>query len=340
MPIGAGRRILVPETLSDPTLPDGGAVAVLAGATMGTTWSVTLVSPRGSGLAEIRRGIEARLDRVVAQMSTWEPDSDLSRFNRAPAGSWHALPEECFRVLAHALAIAGDTGGAYDPTVGALVDLWGFGPAPAPRARPPAEAIAATRAHTGWARLTLDARGRRAHQPGGVSVDLSSIAKGFAVDEVATQLRRLGATSFLVEVGGELRGHGIKPDGTPWWVALETPAGPGPSPHVGDTIVAVHGLSVATSGDYRRSFEDGGRRYSHTIDPRTGCPVDHELASVTVLHPECMAADALATALTVLGPEPGLAYARRRGLVARFVVRARAGGLEEHMTPGFAAMLE
>ena len=335
------RHVLVPETLSGLTLPREGSrgVAALAGATMGTTWSVKLVAERGLDLAEIRRGIEARLDRVVAQMSTWEPDSDLSRFNRAPAGSWHALPRECVHVLAHALEVAADTGGAYDPTVGPLVDLWGFGPAPSRGTRPPAAAIAGARRRTGWARIALDVHARRGRQPGGVAVDLSSIAKGFAVDEVATHLHRSGVTSYLVEIGGELRGHGVKPDGTPWWVALERPPATGGGAGVGEAIVALHGLSVATSGDYRRSFEDGGRRYSHTIDPRTGCPVDHGLASVTVLHPECMAADALATALSVLGPDAGLAHAHRRGLVALFVVRAGAGGLEERMTPGFAALL-
>jgi thiamine biosynthesis lipoprotein len=315
-------------------------VEALQGATMGTTWSVKLVAARGLHPAEIRGGIEARLDRVVAQMSTWEPDSDLSRFNRAPAGSWYRLRDECLTVLAYALEVAGDTGGAYDPTVGPLVDLWGFGPAQRQHTRPPADAIAAARARTGWAQLTLDVRGRRMRQPGGVSVDLSSIAKGFAVDQVAAHLRRLGVTSYLVEIGGELRGYGAKPDGTPWWVALERPPD---SPHEGsrpgDMIVALHDLSVATSGDYRRFFEDGGRSYSHTIDPRTGCPVDHGLASVTVLHPECMIADALATALTVLGPAAGLAYARRRGLAALFIERGPRG-IEERMTPRFAAMLE
>lgn len=307
---------------------------------MGTTWSVKLVAPRGLHPAGIRGDIEARLDRVIAQMSTWEPDSDLSRFNRAPAGRWCELRVECLTVLAHALEVAADTGGAYDPTVGPLVDLWGFGPARRPHTRPSADAIAAARARIGWERLTLDARGRRVRQPGGVSVDLSSIAKGFAVDQIAAHLRRLGVTSYLVEIGGELRGHGAKPDGTPWWVALERPAdSPGDGSGPGHLIVALHGLSVATSGDYRRFFEDSGRRYSHTIDPRTGCPVDHGLASVTVLHPECMIADAVATALTVLGAPAGLAYARRRGLAALFIERGPRG-IEERMTPSFAAMLE
>src|SRR5687768_10559502 len=292
-------RILVPESLSDLSScrEAQDRVEVLQGATMGTTWSVKLVVTRGL-LPEIRRGIEARLDRVVAQMSTWEPESDLSRFNRAPAGRWHALPDACVTVLAHALAIAADTAGAYDPTVGPLVDLWGFGPAPRRQTRPPARAIAAARARTGWDRLTLDARARRVRQPGGMSIDLSSIAKGFAVDEVAAHLRARGVTSYLVEIGGELCGHGVKPDGAPWWVALERPPGAAiAASGAGDLIVALHGLSIATSGDYRRFFEDGGRRYSHTLDPRTGCPVDHGVASVTVLHPECMIADAMATAL-------------------------------------------
>lgn len=333
-------RVLIPSSLTDVALPRHGTehVATLAGATMGTTWCVKLVSEGASSLDRVRAGIQAALDLVIAQMSTWEPSSDLSRFNAAPSATWHALPEACFDVVDFALRLARETAGAYDPTIGPLVDLWGFGPAPRRSAPPSVEDIAAAHARTGWARVALDPKTRRAYQPGGVSVDLSSIAKGYAVDLVASALEGEGIDRYLIEIGGELRGRGTKPDGGPWWVALERPTDAVADARA-DTLVALHGLSVATSGDYRRYFEDGGTRYSHTIDPRTGRPVDHRLAAVTVLHGECMVADALATALTVLGAEDGLEWARRRDVAALFVERT-AEGLDERLTPALAVMLE
>ncbi|GGC48593.1 FAD:protein FMN transferase [Siccirubricoccus deserti] len=333
-------RILIPTLQAAPGRPAGDRVQALDGATMGTRWSVRWV---GSARPEVLRArIQARLDIVVAQMSGWEPGSDLSRFNRAPAGSWQRLPAEFLAVLDCALAIAAETGGAFDPSIGRLVDLWGFGPRPAPTPGPPgAELLAPARAGGGWQRLRLDVPGGRALQPGGLGLDLSGIAKGYAVDLVAEALATAGVAAFLVEIGGELRGQGMKPDGTPWWVALETPPGEQPMEAAGgeEYVVALHGLSVATSGDYRRFFQHGGRRYGHTLDPRTGWPVEESLASVTVLHPNCMRADALATALSVLGTEAGLHHARRHGIAARFLTR-EAGRLREHVSPAFAAMLD
>ena len=336
------RRIAIPfDGLDARALhADAGPIEVVRGTAMGTSWSVTMAMPHRVTLADVRGEIEDRLARVTAQMSTWEPDSDLCRFNAAPAGSWHTLPAECFAVLACALRVARDTDGAYDPTVGALVDLWGFGPAPRGTDPPGTAAISKARARTGWARMAVDAERRAAYQSGGVSLDFSSIAKGFAVDEVAGALDRVGVTSHLVEIGGELRGSGTKPDGSPWWVALERPpSAHGDGPAESDVMIALHGRSIATSGDYARGFATGGRWYAHTIDPRTGAPVSHPLASVTVVHPECMLADAFATALMVLGAPRGLAHATRLGLAAVFVERG-PDGLEERMTPHFAAMLE
>jgi thiamine biosynthesis lipoprotein len=151
-----------------------------------------------------------------------------------------------------------------------------------------------------------------------VSFDLSSIAKGYAVDRLVRLLDVPDVSSCLVEIGGELRARGVKPNGEPWWVAVEIPPDLIDGPEV---LIALCNLSVASSGDYRRYFDHGGRRYSHTIDPRTGSPVRHAIASVTVVHPECMLADACSTALAVMGPEAGLAFADRTGLAAQFVVR-------------------
>jgi thiamine biosynthesis lipoprotein len=324
-------------------LPDPAARLLrLGGESMGTTWSVICAVPTTIDVRALNHGIRATLDDIVAQMSNWSADSDIGRFNAAPAGTWHVLPEACFHVLRHALDIARDSGGAYDPSAGPLVDLWGFGPA-GRRAEPPATRdVDWARGRCGWGRVELDAQGRRALQPGGVSLDLCAIAKGYAVDAVSHYLASQDVRHHLVEIGGELRGRGVKPDGLPWWVELESPP-PAPGESAGPAtiepiVVALHGLSVATSGDYRRYFDDDGRRYAHTLDPRTGYPASHALASVTVVHPDCMLADALSTALTVLGPQAGLHYAGQRQIAARFVVRT-PDGFDETLTPAFAAML-
>lgn len=329
-------RILIPALTALPERPRGGRVQSLEGQSMGTGWSVRWVGDAGP--EALRAAIQERLDLVTAQMSGWERDSDLSRFNRAPAGTWQELPREFMTVLDCALAVAAESGGAFDPGIGRLVELWGFGPQPAPQdGLPEAGRLEAARADSGWARLRLDPACRRALQPGGLSLDLSGIAKGYAVDLVAERLAAAGIGAFLVEIGGELRGQGVKPDGTPWWVALERP--PGEAVRTDDILVALHGLAVATSGDYRRCFHHAGRRYGHTLDPRTGWPVEDRLASVSVLHPSCMRADALATALCVLGPEAGLEHARRHGIAALFLTRG-SEGLREHMSPAFATMLD
>jgi thiamine biosynthesis lipoprotein len=339
----AERRVLVPtldQTHLAPRRAAAPAAALLAlgGETMGTTWSVKLMLPGTVSLPAVRAAIDEALVRVIAQMSQWEAGSDLSRYNRAPAGTWHVLPKDFRHVLDAALAMARDTGGAYDPTIGALVDLWGFGPVQRRQAPPDAGDVGRVlddiRAAGGWQRVAID--GDRVQQPGAIRLDFSSIAKGHTVDLVSQALTALGAPDHLVEIGGELRGEGMKSDRQPWWVALEEPLGARR-----DTVVALHGLAVATSGDARRFFDLGGRRYGHTLDPRTGHPVDDRVAAVTVLAPGCMTADALATALTVLGPEAGMAHAIRRDIAARFLLRTGAAKRpEELVSPAFAQMME
>ena len=311
------RRVLLPASVDPAPPPLAGSVHEFSGRTMGTTWRVRLVAAVALPRAPVQRAIQGALDDVVDQMSPWEAHSDLTRFNRAAPATWQVLPDAFFEVLANAREVAERSDGAFDPTAGALVDAWGFGPA-APRGVPGDAALLQARARAGWRRLALDPARRSAHQPGGLALDLSAIAKGFGVDLVARRLAALGFESHLVEVGGELRGSGLKPDGQPWWVRLEHPDAASAEP---ETLLALHGLSVATSGDYRRWFEHAGRRYSHTIDPRDGLPIRHGLASVTVIHGQCMLADAWSTALTVLGPVDGPALANRLGLAARFVVR-------------------
>ena len=298
---------------------------------MGTSWSVKAATPINGG--QILQIVESALARVIAQMSQWEQNSDISHFNRAIAGTWHELPDEFLFVLKYALDLACETNGAYDPTIGALSDLWGFGASGRRDDVPNQTEVDGARAHCGWFGVRIDHKRQAVLQLGSIQLDLSSIAKGFAVDLVSETLLKRGITDHLVEIGGELRGSGVKPDGSPWWVALEGGEG-----EPDGTIVALHGLSIATSGDVLRHIKNGDRRLSHTLDPRTGWSIPDNLASVTVFDRSCMKADALATALTVLGPESGFDFSAERNIAARFLIR-EATGLREQMTPAFAVML-
>lgn len=337
------RRVLLPHVVSDEPAPADGVIRVVGGRSMGTSWSVRLAAAPGDACAQLQQNLQRQLDAVVAEMSHWEQDSDLGRFNRAGAGSWRQLPPAFFDVLAFAMEVSRLSGGAYDPCAGELVNLWGFGPHgrfDQPDFVPPAAAqIAAVRAALAAHPVVLERDGRRALQPGGVQLDLSAVAKGYSVDRLAYFLKSQGYAHYLVEVGGELRGAGVKPDGQPWWVALER-VDDTDAPQLDELVLALHGLSVAPSGDYRRYFQLNGQRYSHTIDPRSGMPIANDLASVTVVHPQCMAADAWSTALTVLGCEHGLRLAEQQGLAARFVARHRDGGFTEHMSTHLRSMLD
>lgn len=313
-------RIAIPPALSPDAFVGrqrGGHVVTLGGPTMGTSWSAHVVDPP-AGCAD---AIEAVLARVIAAMSNWEAASDINRFNRTPVGQWMPLPPDMMTVLRAGLDMARLSGGAFDPAIGHIVGRWGFGPAG------DAPDIAAP-----WTAIETD--GDKARRLADVALDFSGIAKGFAVDAVASELRARGVARFLIEIGGELRGDGVKPDIQPWWVDVEAPMGLS----VPVLRVALCGLAVATSGDYRRYRMDGGRRLSHSMDPATGAPIAHDVASVTVLHDSAMMADAWATAITVMGHERGMALATRHGLAARLVRRDGARGVE-YMTPALAAML-
>lgn len=314
-------------------------LASLGGHTMGTRWSVRMAARPGADLPALHAGVQRGLDQVVAQMSTWEPDSDISRYRRAPAGSWQRLPDGFIAVLDCALAVAQASGGAFDPTIGPLVDLWGFGSTGTPRRVPDAGAIERERLRTGWQRLQRRTGGTELFQPGGLQLDLSGIAKGYGADVVATHLRDCGIPAALVEVGGEIRAYGRKPDGGHWRVLVESTPDEDADPDIlPPRVLALDDVAVATSGDRWHCFEQDGNRYAHTIDPRSGCPVAGAAASVTVVAPQAMEADAWATALTVMGPIEGLALAQARGLAARFVTRT-GERLEETMTEPFHAQL-
>jgi thiamine biosynthesis lipoprotein len=306
----------------------------LKGETMGTTWSVKAVADE-EALAKLRSEIDALFASIVAEMSAWDARSDLSRFNRADRG-WHRLRHAFSTVLDCALQVARDADGAYDPTIWPLTELWGFGPA-GWIGFPDGPAVAAAKARCGWRRLEFRSDTRQVMQPGGAAIDLCGIAKGYAVDCLAglLQTRRIG--NFLVEIGGELRGEGVRPDGNPWWVAVEAPRIEAQGALGDETIIALHGLAAATSGDYRRHHTRSGQRIAHIIDPRTGYPAANGIVSVTVLDRHCMRADALATALFVLGEEEGIAFASARSIPALFMVE-RDGCIDQRITPALAAM--
>lgn len=319
-------RIAVPERL-DPGLLKGfdcdARVVGLSGDTMGTRWNVRLALPKGRDLAPIGSAIEQRLVELVDQMSHWEPGSILSRYNRASAGSWVAIPPDFATVMRTGLEVAKASRGAFDPTLGRLTDLWGLGPNPA-ASRPSEDDLRRARAASGWQRVAVDpAAPARLFQPGGLWLDLSGIAKGHAADAIADLLAAMALPHALVEIGGECVGRGIKPDGEPWWVDCETPSGIDLPP----LRVALHGLALATSGDYLRG--------AHTLDPVTGCPAIHDVTAVSVLHKRCAFADAWASALSALEPTTARSVAEYEGIAARIV--GREG--EEWLSPALAAML-
>ena len=358
------RHVFIPPLSDVPPAPSAQATLIrFSGATMGTHWQVDLVLPPSANgqtggmqtqAEALQAGIQAQLDQVVTQMSTWDSESDLCCFNRAMAGSWISLAPEFFRVLDYALFLAQQTRGAYDPAAARLVDLWGFGPKGQRQDCPDHEAIQEARQAPGWRALQLRRLTKEVFQAGGVQLDLSSIAKGFGVDQVANYLQQQQISSYLIEVGGELRGYGVKPDGQPWWVAIEQASekaqqsSPASAPNEpSDHVIALHGMSVATSGNYRQYFYAQGRRYTHTIDARHGYPVSHDLCSVTVLHPECMVADAMATALFVMGEQEGIRYADQHQLAALFVrghhpdsATGQPQFFEESMSKALVAMLD
>ena len=306
---------------------------------MGCGWSVTYVPATGLSRADLAHGVGTVLGQVVAQMSTWETGSDITRFNRLPRSGWVALPPQFAQVLACALRVAAASGGALDPTAGELVDLWGFGPAGQhrqPGFAPPGAAVIETavrRCH--WQRLELDREALRVYQPGGLQLDLSAVAKGFAVDAVSRYLGSQGIGHHLVEAGGELRGAGMKPDGQPWWVEVQLPPA---ACGAALTRIALHNLAVATSGNYQQGFRADGRYYSHCLDPRRGQPTDNGVQSVTVLHEGCMEADAWSTALMVLGVREGMALAEQQQLAAQFWATGEAGGIEESRSRAWLAL--
>jgi FAD:protein FMN transferase len=309
--------------------PDISELAVWQGQTMGTTFSVKVSGPALAEQQRARAGeaIEGQLARVNALMSTYLPSSELSRFNQSTSSEPFPLSAETLEVFEVARRVGSLSGGAFDVTVGPLVNAWGFGP-PGKPAHPPSGAeLDELKARVGWDKITLEtaAPAIRKTRPD-VYCDLSALAKGYVVDRVSETLAKLGYTDHMVEVGGEVRARGRNAAGQPWRIGVEKPIEGG---RAVERTLPLENLAMATSGDYRNYYEEEGRRISHEIDPRTGQPIGHRLASVTVVTERCVEADAFATALIVLGHQEGYRLAVEQNLAVLFLVREDDGFVEK-----------
>jgi thiamine biosynthesis lipoprotein len=306
----------------------------LEGRTMGTTYHVTVVT-RGSA-SGLQERIERRLGEIEQSLSTFREDSEISRFNRFPrVGEEFPVSDDFLQVMKAGARVFALSGGAWDGTVLPLVDLWGFGPSGPVRDPPPPEQVAARLADVGFQKIEIREKGALVKRQATVTVDLSSIAPGYAVDQVAELIRKEGVLQFLVEIGGEVRAGGSRLDGRRWRVGIGRPKVDA-APDEVYRVAPLRDAAFSTSGDYRNYFVRNGVRYSHVLDPRTGRPVANGVVSVSILAPDCTLADGLSTAVMVLGVEAGLALVERLDGVEGLVVRETPDGrLEDHPSSGF-----
>jgi thiamine biosynthesis lipoprotein len=309
----------------------------ISGGVFGTEYHISVVLPDDQErLKSLSAGITRTLDGVDSSMSTYRADSELSKFNHEDDQSdWFPVSGPMYRVLADAQRVSRLSDGAFDITIGPVVNLWGFGPDARPDQIPDDKTVARVLAGTGYEKLTLRAHPPAIRASSHQYLDLSGIAKGFGVDAVARYLKDQGVKSYLVEVGGEVRVSGRKPDDEAWHLAIEQPVS---DARKVNRVVVLKDKAMATSGDYRNYYESKGHRYSHTIDPATGKPITHNLASVSVITDNCTDADALATAFDVMGYEKASALATRENIAVYFIVRGDKG-FETHYTPAFTSYI-
>lgn len=313
-----------------------GRAVQITGHTMGTTLLIRFLQPDNPLDTDwALNRVDDLLRDVNAGMSTYDPESELSHFNAQRSSAPFAVSTDTLRVFEIAQQVSALTDGAFDITVGPLVNAYGFGPESFDHRLPPEATIAALQKTIGYNLLEVDSdAGTISKRRPEVYCDLAGVAKGYGVDVVARWLEDQGVTDYMVEIGGEVRTRGRNPDGQWWRIGVERP-----DAEIGvvQRVVALRDMAVATSGDYRNFMMVDGQRISHTIDPRTGRPVRHNLASVTVLRETCAEADALATAFSVLGPETGVDLAEREGVAALFLVRLPDGAFAERETLAFQA---
>jgi len=300
---------------------------------MGTTYTIKLNIPEKKiDRPMISTEINHRLDKINSQVSTYMETSALSLFNQSNTQDWEVIPPDLYTVIEEALRIYRLSYHAFDVTIGPVVNLWGFGPKARSDIVPEESAIkeALDKVGSQHVHLRKEPYAIKKDKPN-LYIDLSAIAKGYAVDVIADYLDELNINNYMVEIGGEIKTRGINSDTKFWHIGIEKPLDDQRSVQ---TVITLNNTGMATSGDYRNYFEENGIRYSHTIDPSTGKPITHKLASVTVLHPSAMTADAMATALLVLGPERGPKLALKQNLAALFIVRDKENFIEI-ITPEF-----
>lgn len=309
-------------------------IEVLAGPTMGSTYTIKYVATSTTPAADAAGvAVQAILDEVDRQMSTYRDDSDLSRFNRLPAGSCASMPGPVLELVRYAGELYRLSDGRFDISIQPLLNAWGFGPGSRAYAVPSAAQLDEARQRMGYQHIRIE--GDQLCKEIDLQLDLNSVAAGYTVDRIAGQFERMGIDRYMVEVTGELLAKGKKPDGSSWRIAIEQPQGGGE--RVVQRVLEIDGWSVNTSGDYRNYFEQDGVRFSHTLDAKTGAPIVHNLAAVTVVDRSAMAADGLGTVLMVLGKEQGMAFARQHQIAALFVTR-EADGFESYSSPLFEQM--
>lgn len=300
---------------------------------MGSTYSVKWVPVDGGPDPDaLQAALEQKLDEFDAQVSTWRDDSDLARFNALPPGSCQSMPQPVLDMVSLAQTLNTASGGGFDVTVSPLLEVWGFHRADGVQVVPEQVSIDAALQNVGQDYLRIE--DDRLCKERALKVDLSGLAAGYMVDQVAEHLVALGIRNYMVEMTGELKAAGLKPGGTPWRIAIEEPRD---DERMASLIVELDGYAVSTSGDYRNYFEYEGQRYSHTVDPASGWPVMHDLAAVTVMDPSALMADGLSTLLLVLGPERGWDYAQNNNVAALFVLREGAEFVSRP-TPLFEAL--
>lgn len=315
----------------------------LNGKTMGTTYHIKYLDNGNLSqqVEQVHQQIDLILKDVNAKMSTYDKNSELSRFNQSTEiNTPMVISADLAKVLKESIRLNQITEGALDVTVGPVVNLWGFGPEKQKDVQPEPQQLAERQSWVGIDKLKFIENGGQFYLEKAIPqlyIDLSAIAKGFGVDLVADYLQKLNVQDYMVEIGGEIRAKGKNPDGKPWQIAIEQPSFDG-SRSV-QKIVGLDNLAMATSGDYRNYFEQDGKRFSHEINPKTGYPIQHNLASVTVLHESSMTADGLSTALFVLGEEKALALAELENL-AVYLISKTDKGFESKMSSKMTALLE
>ena len=295
---------------------------------MGTSFTIKATKlPEVIKTESLKSQIKVLLDRLNGDLSTYEPKSALSIFNQNLKSDWKIIPHSLLNILIEAQRVSQLSAGAFDISVGKLVNLWGFGVEPMDFTLPDESVLKEILATTGYQFLLIDESvSKIKKQQPALYLDLSAIAKGYAVDQVALLLETEGINDYMVEIGGEIRLKGQNISGGGWKIAIEKPT---PEKRMIQRVVSISNIAMATSGDYRNFFEFEGKRYSHTIDPRTGYPVTHQLASVTILNKSAMTADALATAIMVLGEEEGYQLAQQQNIAALFIIKTAEGFIEK-----------